>query len=392
MKRTRLNQVSKAKAKWTPRYQKAKRARLEWMIEQRGFVYCERCDASPGDIHCRRALEPHHPDGRNGALILHFFYVCHACHAWIHETNPNAARQEGWLRPKNAPPNHKTMPKLTITETTTTRTIVIEPAHCDTRTAKDLDRQVKEYGEKFGATLLEIREKRAWRALTNQATGQLFESFRQYCDIELVGVVGTRSTVYLALAQERVSLNVGEPVPVMQADAIKALPAPEQKEVLAEAKQTARAIGVEVTTEIVKETVERRQTPAVPKINGSNGAKKVVTINVPSEADLNKSEGFLVIVAKACGADVRKAIEEHAIRLSMAELKQLAGLEGRPMKEVSNLLRVGWTVKRAIGLVSSMLTEQSTLGDVLNLAIAAGGAWEGTFKGAEISVKMPKVR
>ena len=93
MKKTKLKQVSKAKAKVNDAYSKEKRARIQRNPK------CECC-------HERTTLlDGHHPYGQAGKWIMVFVLVCRPCHDEITQ-NPNRARDEGWIcdnRPSDEP-------------------------------------------------------------------------------------------------------------------------------------------------------------------------------------------------------------------------------------------------------------------------------------------------
>jgi hypothetical protein len=382
VKRTQLRRASKAKVNWQRQYAAAKADRMRAMIAERGYVYCERCgiiieDGVLGDGH--------HPDGQNGTLILHFFIVCRlarggGCHDFIHITNPNAAREEGWLRAKNAQPNTRTMPKTL----TPKNTLIIEPALCTTRDAEKLRQRCINGAEELQGALLEMHEKRAWRALTNPKTGQFYETFRDFIDIELSHRIGAESTIYRLLDQAEVSRNVGAQVPQSHAAVIKALPAPAQREVIAEAKKEAKESGKDAATvEIVKDITRRYR--------GANGSqaerKEPPTITLPSEAETKKRNTMLDRVEKICGKDLRKAIATDTIKLKTADLKLFTELKDPQMIGVGRLLAVQWKVKDAIQSLSKMPNAQTRAAEFINHAIADGGEWEGVIDGWTFTIK-----
>jgi hypothetical protein len=92
-----LRRVSEKKEVWNEKYHKAVKERVAWMKEKNnGVTFCERCLIDTPNV------EPHHPKGQIGEKIMFFrmignnFSRCR-CHNWIHNENPNKARQEGWL-------------------------------------------------------------------------------------------------------------------------------------------------------------------------------------------------------------------------------------------------------------------------------------------------------
>lgn len=89
-RKTRLRPVSDTKAAWNDFYRRDKNKRLAQQVAKEGRNYCERCDRT-----CRP--QGHHQNGQAGANIMNYRLICWQCHDWIHFTNPNEARKEGFL-------------------------------------------------------------------------------------------------------------------------------------------------------------------------------------------------------------------------------------------------------------------------------------------------------
>ena len=53
-------------------------------------VRCSACRS----LLAKQDAHPHHVNGRHGARLLDFVWVCPQCHTWIHD-NPEAAKKIG---------------------------------------------------------------------------------------------------------------------------------------------------------------------------------------------------------------------------------------------------------------------------------------------------------
>lgn len=79
--------MSEEKKAWTEIYN----AYRNFLLGTAANRVCARC----GNVN--QLLDPHHPFGRTGSMILVFVFICRTCHAWIHEHTKDA-KWEGWLR------------------------------------------------------------------------------------------------------------------------------------------------------------------------------------------------------------------------------------------------------------------------------------------------------
>lgn len=88
MKRTPLKRQSAKKAIWSSKY-------LTGIALDYPKQYCASC----GRVGHKYYFERHHPFGRVNERILAYLYLCHKCHADIHDSG-SWSTTLGWLQPE----------------------------------------------------------------------------------------------------------------------------------------------------------------------------------------------------------------------------------------------------------------------------------------------------
>lgn len=386
MKRTRLKPQSDNKRQWRYKYHADQSRRRNEMVRTYGHTYCERC-GEPG------AVEGHHPDGQNGPLIMHYFllgtrYAC-ACHDFIHSQNPNAAREEGWLRAKNAKPNTRTMPKSIAKPEPTAElanSLLAELAE----DFKNTDKTLESIGRKF----LRFQDEQLWQ-FVKKPKGGFCRSFDEFTFV-MSEMYGSRSTIYRLMTQAKVSENIGTEVPLLQAAALSVLPAGEQADALDKAKRIAensRGPNAAPTTADVEKAVEDKKstpTPPAPPAPPDNSKQA----NTKPAPDPWKSEPVRLAMArlgKLLGPEVRAAIEKHSLEIKPDDVVHWAKQSDDDVRAIDPLVvGVRWSVRKALAFIKEMPDCNSKASVFMNLALAHGGQYEATIDGFTFTIKAPK--
>jgi len=105
------------------------------------------------------------------------------------------------------------------------------------------------------------------------------------------------------------------------------------------------------------------------------GQKSLHKAKQEEEAEKLKKERKDAIkrVAKVCGKEFADAMARNTILKTVKELAAFLALDDDQMRAVQPLISTGWKVKKALAHALNAITGDSTISDLLNKAIAAGG-------------------
>lgn len=98
-RRKPVRRVSTTKAKASRIYN----IRVKAWLKEIGHTFCHCCIARNEAIRPKPATQCHHRNGRLGSLLMDeskWIPVCADCHDWIHNREPELAREIGMLCPK----------------------------------------------------------------------------------------------------------------------------------------------------------------------------------------------------------------------------------------------------------------------------------------------------
>lgn len=384
MKRTRLQPQSANKRQWRYKYHADQSRRRNAQVKAHGQTFCQRC----GEFG---AVEGHHPDGQNGALILHYFLIDRKCHDWIHLTNPNAAREEGWLRAKHAPPKTMTTPKKLATPSAAPLTKLEPTVEGERRLMEKIRAKGNDLRELLNL-LTEYRDGEYWRLRKKPGTDEFCQSFNDAEPVILEELgLGSRATIFRLMTVADVAINTGETLPHAQAAVLNALPAARQSAVLEQAREAARdQRGPEAN--VTAADIRAVTTPPAPVAPPPAAGKPERP--APKAKDEWKTDAVreaLSRLAKLCGDDVKKAITNGSLGMEPKDVLQWAKLSDEDIRLIDPLV-VGkrWKVRKALDFVHQMVSPETTFEDAMNLAIVHGGRFEATVGGFEFTVKAPR--
>lgn len=237
--------------------------------------------------------------------------------------------------------------------------------------ATKLRKRILSSAESCGNDLIEYHDRDGWRA-------EGYASFKEACEKGMAEIFGSRSTIYRLMQQAAVSANVSQgrdtvELPQTQAAALATLPAAEQREAFAEAAATSgngAAATAAVVAAVDKRTTKKAANPVAEKPN-------------------EKHENALVRIGAVCGKPVRASIEKGTLPdVTAKEAIFWAGLTDAQMADIETLVVTKrWKPSAAHRFVTKMVTPKTRIADLINLAIAGDGSWEGTFSGYVVTVK-----
>lgn len=214
--------------------------------------------------------------------------------------------------------------------------------------------------------LLDFYHREGWKALG-------YASFRACCEKEFSDLYGGKSNVYLLIQAAKTGAAIGEPeLPTSHAAPLAKVEPSRQADVYHEAKKMGggKATAATVRKAAAKEPAKKKKTPA-PKASG----EKLATA--------------LVRIRKVCGKKVGDSIENGILPSAGGkEAIFWAGLKDDQMADIEPLV-VGkrWKPSVAWKHINKMVTGDTRLSELTNLAVAKGGVWEGTVDGFNITVK-----
>jgi len=106
-----------------------------------------------------------------------------------------------------------------------------------------------------------------------------------------------------------------------------------------------------------------------------SGKKTLHAAKQEEEAEKLKAQRKEAIkrVAKVCGKEFADAMARNTILKTVKELAAFLALDDDQMRAVQPLVSTGWKVKKALAHALDAITGDSTISDLLNKAIAAGG-------------------
>lgn len=225
--------------------------------------------------------------------------------------------------------------------------------------------------------LTEYRDRQGW-LIHGYAT------FRDFFNAELESRYGSRATMYRLLSKAEVtqSLSDGEQeveITMSAATHLARIPKEHRKGVWDQAVKfygpQPKADEVDLT---VREWLKENGVPAKPK-------------PLHRKARLTRAQ-MLAKIRKACGTQGRefiRAIEAGIIKMTIGDIMRLSEMEPEAVIQVYRLIMENrWPVKRCVNFVSIMPTEEHSILKIITMASANGGAWKGTIKGADITVKI----
>lgn len=226
---------------------------------------------------------------------------------------------------------------------------------------------VHKHGTKAGEYLLEFRQNEGWTFLGHA-------DFKTACEKELKDY-GSRQHIYRLMQQAEVNASVSPAgdtvIPTMQTRELGKLEPTEQADAYEEAT---RESGGAPTTAAVKKSVAKRQQDVKKKPN--------------PKASNDKYEKALERVSKIISKKIRENIEKGILKIPEKEVIFWASLTDAEMADIQELVvSARWQPSKAHKFINKMVTGATKVEELINLAIANGGEWDGTVSGYTITVK-----
>lgn len=249
----------------------------------------------------------------------------------------------------------------------------VEVAGMTQSCARDLTNRIKSGVNDVAEMLHRAHEGRAWEALE-------YASWKAYCQTEfqmskqrafqLLDFVEIKNTLKESTIVDSSGLKIndlkeGQVRPLAKLDPEDQPDAWEKAVEMADGEEPT-AQDVEAAVVVVKETKARGQ--QLLTAPGFSSAEII------SDGEVAKA---LLAIKKACGKETEEAIRRGTLALGRAELLRLVD---RPDAEIKGLIDVmvakHWKLSRALGFVSNMVDEGTTVTELILHAIADGGTIE----------------
>lgn len=230
-----------------------------------------------------------------------------------------------------------------------------------------------------GLALKEIRDSRLYR--------QDYTTFESYLNEEWG--IGRSHGARLIEASETVALIEGAGLPTPQTErstrALTGLSDEEKTEAYAEAVEESggEPPSVAQVEKAAKNTRDTRSTEG--RKTDEFGFSEDELAKDPKLATAMKNIGRIL------GANVEKAIVIGSIEMKKAEAIVLGAMTAEQMKEMEPLI-VGlhWSVSRAAKFLAAAPDEKTTVEQLINYCISAGGKYDATINGFDISISRRK--
>jgi len=234
--------------------------------------------------------------------------------------------------------------------------------------ARETVTQINLSVNKAAILIHELYNREGWKALGytswSDCASKEFEHSRTQV-VRLLDEVNIR--------QKIADVPMGASLPERAIRELKSVPAEQIGPVLEVAMDTAKKKGREVPT--AKEVHEA----AAPVIQEAKAAAQPVS---PVTDDKH-----LARIAKVCGKETRKAIENGTVTMSRKEVEAFAGQTDEIMEAIKELVMISrWPVAKAVRFISRMPDEKTNVLDLIHLCIAAGGLYEATVNGFDFKV------
>lgn len=243
-----------------------------------------------------------------------------------------------------------------------------------------------------GVLLLEFRRRRGWAALG-------YDSFTIACEKEFNEIYGKRAQIYVLMQQAEVNESLTESSTIVDAEPIKLKVA--QTRALAGVAPENRAAVLQKAGWVNATAAQIKAAAAdAPKADagsrgsggGGGGTPKVTKSN--PKASAAKLEAAYVRIGKIAGPKVLKAVRDGIMKnVTPKEALLWAALKDGQMADIEELVVTKrWKPSAAWKLVNKSTTVETRIQELIHLAIAGGGKWEGDFSGFNVKVTAIKRR
>lgn len=240
--------------------------------------------------------------------------------------------------------------------------------------------RVKENVSAIGFLLKDFRDREGWRALG-------YSTFRESCEKQFADIYGSQSRIYRLIQQAEVIDNIapgakeGErpAINLFSSATLAEVEPSRQKQVFEEAKSMAgegRITNTLIKKAAAKVAPQRKHANRKPQPEPKVSAPKF-------DAALNR-------IGHVCGKKVRAAL--IAMTIKPKEIVFWASLKDDEIARIEPLvMQEKWDPSKAWKAVNTMITEASTLQDLITIA-KADGAWTGDICGFHITAEKKSQR
>lgn len=170
--------------------------------------------------------------------------------------------------------------------------------------------------------------------------------------------------------QEETNLAGGKIITPKKEEPKKEEPKPEAKKTTN--KEAAAKAGVSQRSLVTAKKIEKENPELFAKVQSGEITLNEAENEIERAKQKKQRQEAMGRVTGICGKTFAEAMDKNTILKTVKEVAAFLALSDEEMKECAPLIATGWTVKRASQVALNKIGTESTVGDLINKAIATG--------------------